>query len=951
MRILYLYGVDRGRDAATTSQLAGAGPAIELFTAASPPDAFARIRDPGNVDVIVISPALARSETLALIVTLRRDRVPILIVPVLTESQQEFGTAAIAAGADDVLLQIGGTLERPMETLRRLVEGTGPQANGRWRLRVLYVGDDDLVWRLLEQVPFVQPRRSTRNDPEGPVTLPSLSNGAAGCDVVLIDDTEEPAHQRASIASARSQHAGLAVIALVSPSLGDAETAALDLGPTEMIRKTGLYRRPLVTALERLHERLRPGGTPQVAAAVQSNGRGTPEPPSHEAAPAREPERPLEAARQEPRESKEEHAPERRDVDLTVERLEDHSRSADAAASGSEFEAIVEAGRTELRRVTDAHEAERAAWQASREELAARLEGVNSTQASLRRQLDDVRREIDEARATSRRATEALAAERDGFDVESAGWRRERDEYEARLAGAGRLEDERRALEQQLDRVRAELDGARAEAEAARAALDEARDSLRRAEDERAEADARSASERDAERATWTRERDAERAAWREGREADRASAEDAARRHAAEREFWESTRQTLAEQTARQAAEQTAERQALAARIDEAEARCAHLATEIAGHPAALDAERRRAAEAHERFIRRAPFGHAVMTRDGRLLECNDVFARLVGYADAAEAVGRIGDTSFAPFANRDALDARLTSGTEAAAADSCLDRVDGGSIRVLESASMVRHPHHGEIIERVVIDSSQVTDLEIELGQAQRLERVGWLASEMGPDLEAHLATVTTKSTRLAQGLDASHPQRAEADAVAAASARANGLVRQLLAFSRRQRREADPIDLNDVVGRATAALAQLVGPDISFEVRRGDLGPVAVGEDDLTQLLTALVVGARDLLPLGGQVRVDTAVRDGVRDDVGLHGRQTVLSIVATGYGVTPCQLSDAVGAIADRCGATLTSVHDTGRETRIEITFSRCGRGVVTGLSPVSLRIVNTGHQGP
>jgi hypothetical protein len=267
MKLLYLNGVDRTRDASTTEQLLRADSSVELTTVSSPPDAFDRLRTHGNVDVLVTSPAVARSETLALIVSLRRDKVPVAILPVVTESQQEFATAAIAAGADDVLLQLGGTLLNPTETLSRIVVApTRPKSAGR-PLRVLYAGPDDLVWSLLGQVPFVLATRAHLDAAaERPLVAPEAPDGDFECDLVLIDALPDSGLQARAVKSMLADASERPVLVLTPPNQ-PADPESLGLRSENVIPKTGLYRRPLVAALERANAGL--ARTP-----VSQNGAG-----------------------------------------------------------------------------------------------------------------------------------------------------------------------------------------------------------------------------------------------------------------------------------------------------------------------------------------------------------------------------------------------------------------------------------------------------------------------------------------------------------------------------------------------------------------------------------------------------------------------------------------------------------------------------------------------------
>ena len=154
---------------------------------------------------------------------------------------------------------------------------------------------------------------------------------------------------------------------------------------------------------------------------------------------------------------------------------------------------------------------------------------------------------------------------------------------------------------------------------------------------------------------------------------------------------------------------------------------------------------------------------------------------------------------------------------------------------------------------------------------------------------------------------------------------------MVRQLVAFSRRQVQAPPPVDLNEAVGRAEPMLTRLVGPHVDFEIRLGKADGVAASADDLEQLLTTLVVSGRDLLPVGGSLVLETTRLDfeqaGSGD--GPIGPGVLLSVSASGYGVQPVQQAIAVEVVARRCGGHVRMTGEPGRRAALQVYFTRCG----------------------
>jgi CheY-like chemotaxis protein len=133
---------------------------------------------------------------------------------------------------------------------------------------------------------------------------------------------------------------------------------------------------------------------------------------------------------------------------------------------------------------------------------------------------------------------------------------------------------------------------------------------------------------------------------------------------------------------------------------------------------------------------------------------------------------------------------------------------------------------------------------------------------------------------------------PRRARIEEIVAAGRRATGLTGQLLAFSRRQIAEPRVVDLNALIGETEKMLHRLIGEDIVLEFVRGPgLGHVRIDPVHLDQVLINLAVNARDAMPGGGTLRIETANARVDADFARLHpptepGRHVVLSMTDTG-----------------------------------------------------------------
>ncbi len=255
MKLLYLSRMVES-DAVTAERLMRIAPQLTITTVSSATEAIVEIRRTGGFHALLTSPSIAHTETLALIASLRDRNVPIAIVPVVSEAQQDFLATAIAGGADDVLVLSGDSVMQPTEALTRIRQSPHlfpPDA----RLRVLYAGSDPAVWRLLEHMPFVRPERATCAQDGGcAVRVPASPQGSLRCDVVLIDERPDEAHPLQVVKSVKAQASDLPVIVLTPPGAGDLSTAAFNLGADDAVVKSGACGYRLVATLRRVHQRL-----------------------------------------------------------------------------------------------------------------------------------------------------------------------------------------------------------------------------------------------------------------------------------------------------------------------------------------------------------------------------------------------------------------------------------------------------------------------------------------------------------------------------------------------------------------------------------------------------------------------------------------------------------------------------------------------------------------------
>jgi PAS domain S-box-containing protein len=192
-------------------------------------------------------------------------------------------------------------------------------------------------------------------------------------------------------------------------------------------------------------------------------------------------------------------------------------------------------------------------------------------------------------------------------------------------------------------------------------------------------------------------------------------------------------------------------------------------------------------------------------------------------------------------------------------------INRAKDGKLFEEEATIAPVHDESGRLVNYVAVkrDVTRESELEHQLRQSQKMEAVGQLAGGIAHDFNNLLTIVAGYSQLVLDGLEPNHPLRENVEEIARAGERAASLTRQLLAFSRRQILMPQVLDLNAVVANMDKMLRRLIGENIELVTHTAsNLGHVKADPGQLEQVILNLAVNARDAMPFGGRLTIETS-----------------------------------------------------------------------------------------
>jgi two-component system, cell cycle sensor histidine kinase and response regulator CckA len=304
-----------------------------------------------------------------------------------------------------------------------------------------------------------------------------------------------------------------------------------------------------------------------------------------------------------------------------------------------------------------------------------------------------------------------------------------------------------------------------------------------------------------------------------------------------------------------------------------------------------------RRSEARYRSLVQSSVYGIYRSSLEGRFLDVNPALITMLGYASAEEVL--LLDPEKDVFAlaeehNRLIDEFRRTGRLDGIEVK--WKRKDGSAVTVRISGRAVSSADEpADVLEAIAEDVTDRRALEDQFRQAQKMEAVGRLAGGVAHDFNNLLMVISGYAEVILAKLEVEHPLREKAEAIQQASDRATTLTRQLLAFSRKQLLELKVVDVNSIVADMERLLRPLIGENVELVAKLApEAGYTRADAGQLEQVLMNLVVNAKDAMPGGGKLSIQT--RNIVLDESHRRGQTflrpgeyVMLTVSDTGMGM--------------------------------------------------------------
>jgi two-component system, cell cycle sensor histidine kinase and response regulator CckA len=305
-----------------------------------------------------------------------------------------------------------------------------------------------------------------------------------------------------------------------------------------------------------------------------------------------------------------------------------------------------------------------------------------------------------------------------------------------------------------------------------------------------------------------------------------------------------------------------------------------------------------RHSEESNRSLVEGAPYGIYRAATDGQFLRVNPALERMLKYTKPGELIeANLRTDVFRNAADFDRLVELLGSEGEFKDVEVEWKRKDNKSITVRASGRHLNESRQAASVYEVFAeDVTERRALEKQLSMAAKMEAVGRLSGGIAHDFNNLLGVIIGYSQVLRRKLDPNSPLKEHAEEVEKAAQRAVSLTRQLLAFSRQQILTLAVVDLNTLVSDMQKMLPRLIGEDIAIDIDLDpSLGTTKADQGQIEQVVMNLAVNARDAMPNGGKLQIETANRELDEYYCSEHpgakpGRYIMLAMTDSGAGMT-------------------------------------------------------------
>jgi two-component system cell cycle sensor histidine kinase/response regulator CckA len=304
-----------------------------------------------------------------------------------------------------------------------------------------------------------------------------------------------------------------------------------------------------------------------------------------------------------------------------------------------------------------------------------------------------------------------------------------------------------------------------------------------------------------------------------------------------------------------------------------------------------------RRSEASFRSFVENAPFGILRTTPEGRILQANPALVEMLGYGSEQEVLGLWMGTDVYRNPGEHEEATRWSRNQDSVRGMEVEWKHKSGRPFTVRLAAHVVKDSNGnvEFLEGFVEDISERRALEQQVRQGQKMEAIGRLAGGIAHDFNNLLGVIIGYGDLVLEQAGADNPLQKPVEQIRKAADRASVLTRQLLAFSRQQVLEMKILNLNEVVGEMAIMLPRLLGEDIHLEtILDPGLGQVKADQGQIEQVIMNLAVNARDAMPGGGQLLIQTknvTLDEGsaYRQQAMVPGEYVIILVKDTGMGM--------------------------------------------------------------